>query len=64
MHPLDILKSTTTVAAGLLGTPDRGRIAPGMLADLVAFAGDPSSNAGLLEAKPALVMLGGKQVTV
>jgi imidazolonepropionase-like amidohydrolase len=64
MHPLDILKSTTTVAAGLLGTPDRGRIAPGMLADLVAFSGDPSTNAGVLEAKPAMVMLGGKQVTV
>ena len=64
MRPLDILKSTTTVAADLLGTSDRGRIAPGMLADLVAFAGDPSANAGLLEAKPALIMLGGKQVTI
>ncbi|MBD5604365.1 MAG: amidohydrolase family protein, partial [Candidatus Eremiobacteraeota bacterium] len=63
MHPLDLLRSATSSAADLLGKTDRGRLAPGRLADIVAFSGDPSRNASLLEAKPALVMLGGARLT-
>jgi imidazolonepropionase-like amidohydrolase len=62
MHSLDLLKSTTSVAADLLGTNDRGRLAPGKLADVVAFAGDPSADPGLLGVAPKLVILGGKRI--
>ncbi|HEX3549780.1 MAG TPA: amidohydrolase family protein [Candidatus Elarobacter sp.] len=62
MRPLDLLRSATSHAAELIGTSDRGRLAPGMLADVVAFRGDPSANAGLLEKPPALVVLGGRTV--
>ena len=33
----------------LFGTPDRGKIEPGLLADLVAVAGDPLQDVKLLE---------------
>jgi imidazolonepropionase-like amidohydrolase len=62
MSSLDLLRSATSAAADLIGTKDRGRLAPGLLADVVAFAGDPSRNAALLEKSPALVMLGGKRI--
>jgi imidazolonepropionase-like amidohydrolase len=62
MRSIDLVKSATSVAADLLGTPDRGRLAPGKLADVVAFAGDPSTDAALLGVKPTLVVLGGKRV--
>ena len=62
MRPLDLMRSATSAAADLLGTPDRGRIAPGALADIVAFAGDPSRDAALLGAKPAFVMLDGERL--
>lgn len=62
MHPVDLLKSATSTAAGLLGTNDRGTLAPGKLADVVAFSGDPSREIALLEKAPAAVFLGGKRV--
>jgi len=62
MHPLDLMLSATTHAATLLGTNDRGRIAPGTLADIVVFAGDPSTNASLLEAAPKLIVQDGKRI--
>jgi imidazolonepropionase-like amidohydrolase len=62
MHHLDLLKSATSVAADLLGTSDRGRLAPGLLADVVAFAGDPSADPALLGSTPKLVILGGKRI--
>ncbi len=63
MRPLDLMRSATAHAADLLGTGDRGRLAPGLLADLVAFNGDPSTNAALLEKPPQLIMVGGKSVS-
>lgn len=39
--PLRALKAATSVAAELLMTPDRGRLAPGLLADVIAMPGDP-----------------------
>ena len=42
MAPIDILLSATSVAAKVLRMADKiGAVAPGMLADLVAFDGDP-----------------------
>ncbi|HVV37275.1 MAG TPA: amidohydrolase family protein [Acidimicrobiales bacterium] len=41
MTPLQALRAATTVAADLINAPDLGRIAPGMLADIVGVPGDP-----------------------
>lgn len=62
MRPLDLLRSATSAAAEMIGTSDRGRLAPGLLADVVAFDGDPSTDVALLERQPRLIMLGGKRV--
>jgi len=61
--PLDILKIATANAAELLGKHDRGRIAPGLLADIVGFAGDASKSVAALGEKPFFIMLGGKALT-
>ncbi|HEY7754402.1 MAG TPA: amidohydrolase family protein [Steroidobacteraceae bacterium] len=47
--PLHAIRSATLVTAELFGTPDRGRIEAGLLADLIAVAGDPLENVRLLE---------------
>jgi imidazolonepropionase-like amidohydrolase len=56
--PLHAIRSATIVNAELFGTPDRGRIEPGLLADLVAVAGNPLENVKLLE-DVRFVMKGG-----
>jgi imidazolonepropionase-like amidohydrolase len=61
MRPIDLLRSATSRAADLLGTSDRGMLAVGKLADVVAVSGDPSANIRVLE-KPSFVMLGGRRV--
>jgi imidazolonepropionase-like amidohydrolase len=44
MTPMQALQSATVRAAELIGVSDRGRIAEGLLADLVAVPGDPTSD--------------------
>ena len=44
--------------AELFGTPDRGRIESGLLADLIAVDGDPLANVSVLE-DVKFVMKGG-----
>jgi imidazolonepropionase-like amidohydrolase len=61
MHPVDLLRSATSRAADLLGTPDRGTLAPGKLADVIAVSDDPAANIRTLE-KPSFVMLGGRRI--
>ena len=56
--PLNAIRSATLVNAELFGTPDRGRIEPGLLADIVAVAGDPLEDVKLLE-DVSFVMKGG-----
>ena len=56
--PLHAIRSATIVNAELFGTPDRGRIEAGLLADLVAVAGDPLEDIRLLE-DVRFVMKGG-----
>ncbi len=41
MTPLQALQAATTVCAELIDAPDLGRIAPGMLADIVGVPGNP-----------------------
>ena len=61
MPPLDVLKSATAGNARSFNLPDRGRIAPGLLADLVAVEGDPSRDLTALR-HVRLVMKGGVEL--
>jgi imidazolonepropionase-like amidohydrolase len=61
MRPIDVLRSATSAAADLIGTPDRGVLAAGKLADIIAVAGDPTREIAAVE-KPSFIMLGGKRV--
>jgi len=42
LSPLEALRAATSVPAARFGLPERGLLAPGMRADLVVVAGDPS----------------------
>lgn len=64
MRPTDVLRSATSGAAELIGVNDRGTLAPGKRADVVAFNGDPTREMSLMEKPPALTLLGGKRVNV
>lgn len=59
MSPLEVLRATTSVNADILGLSDRGRILPGLLADLVAVRGDPSADMAAVR-DVAMVMKGGE----
>ena len=41
MTPLQAIRAATVVSADLIDAPDLGRIAPGMLADIIGMPGDP-----------------------
>ena len=57
MKPLEVLKSATSVAGKVLHM-DIGRVAPGMLADLIALDGDPVRDLSALR-RVKLVMKNG-----
>jgi imidazolonepropionase-like amidohydrolase len=61
MRPADALRAATVNAADLLGTADRGVIATGKLADLIAVAGDPLADPKVLQ-NVRWVMKGGEVV--
>jgi imidazolonepropionase-like amidohydrolase len=61
MSTIDALKSATIVAADALGMNDRGVIAEGKLADLVAVPGNPVTDITVTE-RVSWVMQGGKVV--
>ena len=61
MTPADALRAATVNAAELLGVDDRGVIAPGKLADLVAVAGNPLEDPTAVQ-DVRFVMLGGRVV--
>jgi imidazolonepropionase-like amidohydrolase len=61
MAPLDALRTATVHAADLLGKDDRGSIAAGKLADLIAVPGDPLQDITATE-RVSWVMLGGRVV--
>jgi len=58
MTPLGAIRAATTVAADLIDVDDRGRIEPGLHADLVAVGGDPLADITTTE-RARWVMKGG-----
>ena len=58
MTPIEAIRTATSGAADLLGVGDRGTIAPGQLADLVAVPGDPLKDVKVME-QVSFVMKGG-----
>jgi len=58
MTPADAIRTATLNAVDLLGVSDRGNIAPGLLADLVAVPSNPLENIRVLE-DVRFVMKGG-----
>ncbi|MFD1470541.1 amidohydrolase family protein [Hymenobacter caeli] len=58
LAPLQVLRAATAGNARVFHLADRGRVAPGLLADLVAVAGDPTQHVEALR-QVRLVMKGG-----
>jgi imidazolonepropionase-like amidohydrolase len=58
MTPMQALHAATVMGAELLGVDDRGRIEPGLLADLIAVPGNPAEDITLTE-DVRFVMKGG-----
>jgi imidazolonepropionase-like amidohydrolase len=58
MTPVQAIRAATVVAAELLDVTDRGRLEEGLLADVVAVPGDPTSDITATE-RVAFVMKGG-----
>jgi imidazolonepropionase-like amidohydrolase len=44
MTPMQALRAGTVMGAELIGVEDRGRLSPGLLADIIAVPGDPSED--------------------
>jgi imidazolonepropionase-like amidohydrolase len=61
MTPLEAIRAATLNDADLLGVTDRGQIAPGLLADLIAVPGNPLTDVRVLE-RVSFVMKGGMTV--
>lgn len=59
MTPLQAIRAATTVAAELIGAEDRGRLAPGLLADVIGVPGDPLTDIGATQ-DVRFVMKGGQ----
>ncbi len=59
MSPIEAIRSATVNCADLLGVDDRGMIAEGLLADIIAVPGDPLQKITVLE-DVQFVMKGGK----
>jgi imidazolonepropionase-like amidohydrolase len=58
MTPLQALRAATLEACALIGVDDRGTLAPGKLADVIAVPGDPLADVGVLR-RVDFVMKGG-----
>jgi imidazolonepropionase-like amidohydrolase len=59
MPPAAVLRAATVVCADLINVTDRGRIAEGLLADIIAVPGDPLSDITVTK-DVRFVMKGGK----
>jgi imidazolonepropionase-like amidohydrolase len=58
MTPLAAIRSATMASAEALGTPDRGQVKVGLMADLIAVPGDPLQNISILENVPFVMKQG------
>ncbi|WP_040866719.1 metal-dependent hydrolase family protein [Nocardia exalbida] len=58
MTPAQALRAATVTSAELVGAEDRGRLAPGLLADIIAVPGDPTRDITVTE-QVRFVMKGG-----
>jgi len=59
MTPVQAIRAATTVSAELIDVDDRGRLEPGLLADVIAVPGDPTTDITVTE-QVAFVMKGGQ----
>jgi imidazolonepropionase-like amidohydrolase len=59
MPPAAVLRAATVVAADLINVTDRGRLAEGQLADIIAVPGDPLADITVTK-DVQFVMKGGK----
>jgi imidazolonepropionase-like amidohydrolase len=59
LTPLHVLRAATVNAAELIDADDRGRLAPGLLADIIGVPGDPLADISVTQ-RVAFVMKGGK----
>ena len=59
MTPLQAIRAATTVSAELIDVEDRGRLTPGLLADVIAVPGDPLVDIAVTETV-RFVMKGGQ----
>ncbi len=59
MTPLQALQAATLTSAELINVDDRGRLEPGLLADVIAVPGDPLSDITMTE-DVRFVMKGGQ----
>lgn len=59
MSPLQAIRAATTVSAELIDVDDRGRLAEGLLADVIAVPGDPLADITATE-RVCFVMKGGR----
>ncbi len=59
MSPLQAIRAATTVSAELIDVNDRGRLEPGLLADVIGVPGDPLGDIGVTE-QVSFVMKGGQ----
>ncbi|WP_026401991.1 metal-dependent hydrolase family protein [Actinomadura rifamycini] len=59
LAPADVLRAATVRAAELIGATDRGRLAEGLLADVIAVPGDPLQDIAVTK-DVRFVMKGGK----
>lgn len=59
MTPLQAIRAATTVSAELIDKDDRGRLEPGLLADVVGVPGSPLDDIGVTE-QVRFVMKGGQ----
>ncbi len=59
MTPVQAIRAATAVSAELIDVDDRGRLAPGLLADVIGVPGDPTVDIGVTE-QVKFVMKGGE----
>lgn len=59
LPPLAVLRAATTTAAELIDKTDRGRLATGQLADIIAVPGNPLEDITVTQ-NVSFVMKGGK----